>query len=45
MSFNREDLLMMNKQILGLADKELSQFYLKSRFDYNIAIRQDEFVE
>jgi hypothetical protein len=44
-SFRREDLLNLNRQILGLNDKELSQFYLKSKFDVNLAIKQDEFVE
>jgi hypothetical protein len=38
-------LLLLNKQILGLNEKELSQFYLKSRFDYNIAVKQDDFLE
>ena len=36
---------MLSKQILGLNDRELSQFYLKSKFDYNLQINQEDFLE
>lgn len=37
--------MIMNKTILGLSDKDLGQFYLKSRFDYNISINEREFTD
>jgi hypothetical protein len=45
LSFRKDDILVLTKQILGLPEREMSHFYLKSKFDYNLSIKQDEFTE
>ena len=45
LAFRKDDILMLTKHILGLPEREMSHFYLKSKFDYNLSIKQHEFTE